>query len=47
MRKPSAELFVEFKRKFEEAARQKGEKKYVIGYFIVGHPGEGEKEMHT
>jgi len=44
MRKPSAELFVEFKRKFEEAARQKGEKKYVIGYFIVGHPGEGEKE---
>lgn len=44
MRKPSAELFVEFKRKFEEAARQKGEKKYVIGYFIVGHPGESEKE---
>ncbi|AMW32502.1 uncharacterized radical SAM protein YgiQ [Fervidobacterium changbaicum] len=44
MRKPPVGLFLEFKRRFEEAARKKGQKKYVIGYFIVAHPGEGEKE---
>ncbi|WP_448375536.1 YgiQ family radical SAM protein [Fervidobacterium sp.] len=44
MRKPSAELFLDFKKRFEGAAKKKGQKKYVIGYFIVGHPGEGLKE---
>ncbi|MGC8903335.1 MAG: YgiQ family radical SAM protein [Fervidobacterium sp.] len=44
MNKPRVELFLEFKRLFEEAARKKGKEKYVIGYFIVGHPGEGERE---
>ncbi|ABS60128.1 Radical SAM domain protein [Fervidobacterium nodosum Rt17-B1] len=44
MHKPSIELFLEFKKRFEEASRRKGQEKYVIGYFIVGHPGEGEKE---
>lgn len=47
MRKPPAELFLEFKARFEDAARRKGVRKYVVGYFIVGHPGEGEAEnMH-
>ncbi|MCD6550729.1 YgiQ family radical SAM protein [Thermotoga sp.] len=44
MRKPPVELFLEFKRRFESIARKMGKKKYVIGYFIVGHPGEGWKE---
>lgn len=44
MRKPPVELFLEFKKLFEEFARKKGQKKYVIGYFIVAHPGESEKE---
>jgi uncharacterized radical SAM protein YgiQ len=44
MRKPSAELFLEFKKRFEAAAKRKRQRKYVIGYFIVAHPGEGEKE---
>ncbi len=44
MRKPSAEMFIEFKRLFESIAKRKGQEKYVIGYFIVGHPGEGERE---
>ncbi|MCX7654248.1 MAG: YgiQ family radical SAM protein [Fervidobacterium sp.] len=44
MRKPPIEVFIEFKKIFEEEAKKKGQKKYVIGYFIVGHPGEGEQE---
>jgi uncharacterized radical SAM protein YgiQ len=44
MRKPPVELFLEFKRRFEESAREKGKKRYVIGYFIVAHPGEGKEE---
>lgn len=44
MRKPSAEMFIEFKKLFESIAKRKGQEKYVIGYFIVGHPGEGERE---
>ncbi len=44
MHKPSAELFLDFKKRFEDAARRKGQKKYVIGYFIVAHPGEGPEE---
>ncbi|PLV59076.1 YgiQ family radical SAM protein [Thermotoga sp. KOL6] len=44
MRKPPVELFLEFKRRFEHFARKQMKKKYVIGYFMVGHPGEGLKE---
>jgi uncharacterized radical SAM protein YgiQ len=44
MRKPPVDLFLEFKRRFEAFAQKMGKKKYVIGYFIVGHPGEGWKE---
>lgn len=44
MRKPPVELFLEFKRRFEESARKKGKKRYVIGYFIVAHPGESLAE---
>ncbi|ODN29850.1 YgiQ family radical SAM protein [Fervidobacterium thailandense] len=44
MRKPPVEKFLDFKRRFEEFAKRKGQRKYVIGYFIVGHPGEGEDE---
>lgn len=46
MRKPPAELFLEFKKRFEKFAREFGEEKYVIGYFVVGHPGEGWRENH-
>ena len=44
MRKPPAELFLVFKEKFEKLARLQGKERYVIGYFIVAHPGESEKE---
>ncbi len=44
MRKPPVEKFLEFKRRFEEFSKHKGRKRYVIGYFIVGHPGEGDEE---
>ncbi len=44
MRKPDFEKFLTFKKFFEESARKKGKNMYAIGYFIVGHPGEKEKE---
>lgn len=44
MRKPPVELFLEFKEKFERYAAISGKERYVIGYFIVAHPGEGKKE---
>ncbi|AEH51378.1 YgiQ family radical SAM protein [Pseudothermotoga thermarum] len=44
MRKPPVELFLKFKKIFETEARKMGEKRYVIGYFIVAHPGESLKE---
>ncbi len=44
MRKPPVELFLAFKEKFEKFARLQGKERYVIGYFIVAHPGESEKE---
>jgi len=44
MRKPPVELFLEFKKRFETLAKKMGKRKYVIGYFIVGHPGEGWRE---
>ncbi len=44
MRKPSVDLFLKFKQIFESEARRKGMKRYVIGYFIVAHPGESIRE---
>lgn len=44
MRKPKPDLFIEFKKLFEEAAKKQGQKKYVIGYFVVAHPGESNEE---
>lgn len=44
MRKPPVELFLEFKEKFEKYAKISGKERYVIGYFIVAHPGEGKGE---
>ncbi|MGB9790368.1 YgiQ family radical SAM protein [Thermotoga caldifontis] len=44
MRKPPVELFLAFKEKFETFARKQGKERYVVGYFIVAHPGESEKE---
>ncbi|MGE0033815.1 MAG: YgiQ family radical SAM protein, partial [Pseudothermotoga sp.] len=44
MRKPPAELFLDFKERFEKFARIQGKERYVIGYFVVAHPGESEKE---
>ncbi|ANQ54359.1 hypothetical protein BG95_08055 [Thermosipho sp. 1063] len=40
MRKPNINKFLEFKRKYESNSK----KKYVVAYFIVGHPGESFKE---
>ncbi|ABR31351.1 hypothetical protein SU69_07650 [Thermosipho melanesiensis] len=40
MRKPSIEKFLQFKKMYESNAK----KRYVIAYFIVGHPGESFKE---
>ncbi|HOJ88875.1 MAG TPA: YgiQ family radical SAM protein [Pseudothermotoga sp.] len=44
MRKPPVELFLEFRDRFERYARSLGKKRYVIGYFIVAHPGETMRE---
>jgi uncharacterized radical SAM protein YgiQ len=44
MRKPPVELFLAFKEKFEKFAKVQGKERYVIGYFIVAHPGESEEE---
>lgn len=44
MRKPPVELFLEFKERFEKYAKNFSKQRYVVGYFIVAHPGEGKKE---
>jgi len=44
MRKPPVELFLEFKRRFESLSKTLSKKRYVIGYFIVAHPGESMHE---
>ncbi|MBZ4649543.1 YgiQ family radical SAM protein [Thermosipho sp. (in: thermotogales)] len=43
MRKPDISLFLQFKEKYEKVAK----KRYVVAYFIVGHPGEGMKENNN
>lgn len=40
MRKPDISLFLEFKSKYEKIAKNR----YVVAYFIVGHPGETKVE---
>ncbi|MEN3008647.1 YgiQ family radical SAM protein [Pseudothermotoga sp.] len=44
MRKPPVELFLRFKDEFEKAAKLQNKERYVVGYFIVAHPGESVKE---
>ncbi|MCX7813475.1 MAG: YgiQ family radical SAM protein [Pseudothermotoga sp.] len=44
MRKPPVELFLRFKDEFEKAAKLQSKERYVVGYFIVAHPGESVKE---
>ncbi|MEJ5228581.1 MAG: YgiQ family radical SAM protein [Pseudothermotoga sp.] len=44
MRKPPIEIFLEFKRRFEGIAKSLNKRRYVIGYFIVAHPGESTQE---
>lgn len=44
MRKPPVELFLSFKDKFEKTAKLQGKERYIVGYFIVAHPGESEEE---
>lgn len=45
MRKPSFELFYEFKRIFERINRESGLKQQIIPYFISSHPGCTEEDM--
>lgn len=45
MRKPSFELFREFKRIFQNICRQNGLNQQIIPYFISSHPGCSEEEM--
>lgn len=45
MRKPSFDLFVELKRRFDEICRRRGLQQQLIPYLISGHPGSGLAEM--
>ena len=46
MRKPSFDLFHEFKQKFEQASEKAGKKKLpVVPYFISSHPGSRPEDM--
>ena len=44
MNKPSVEVYEEFVRKYSELNRKFSKKQYLVPYFIVAHPGTGEKE---
>ena len=44
MGKPGKEIYLEFKRKFEEMNRKIGKKQYIIPYFISAHPGSTLQE---
>ncbi len=44
MGKPSSSQFFEFKDKFLEECRKSDKKQFVIGYFIVAHPGETDSD---
>lgn len=45
MRKPSFNLFVEFKRIFDRINKEEGLRQQLIPYFISSHPGCREKDM--
>lgn len=45
MRKPSYNLFVKFKRLFEEISDKAGLKQQIIPYFIASHPGSDIENM--
>lgn len=45
MRKPSFQLFYEFKRIFEKINKEAGLKQQIIPYFISSHPGCTEEDM--
>lgn len=45
MRKPSFNLFYEFKRTFERINREEGLNQQIIPYFISSHPGCHEEDM--
>ena len=45
MKKPSAESFDTFARKFDEASRRAGKEQYLVPYYISSHPGSGVDEM--
>lgn len=45
MRKPSFDLFVELKKRFDEICLRHGLNQQLIPYMISGHPGSGFEEM--
>lgn len=45
MRKPSFELFYDFKRFFDNTCRQAGLRQQIIPYFISAHPGCSREDM--
>jgi uncharacterized radical SAM protein YgiQ len=45
MNKPKTAYFRSFKAQFDEITKAEGIRKYLIPYLIVGHPGEGEREL--
>lgn len=45
MRKPSFELFQQFKRIFDRICKEEGLKQQIIPYFISSHPGCREEDM--
>jgi uncharacterized radical SAM protein YgiQ len=45
MNKPNTGTFRDFKTLFERITRDEGIRKYINPYIIIGHPGEGEKEL--
>ncbi len=45
MKKPSAEAFETFGKKFERASARAGKEQYLVPYYIASHPGSGVKEM--
>ncbi len=46
MGKPDPAGVVEFAKRFNEMAREGGEKQFLTYYLIAAHPGCGEREMH-
>ncbi|HCL56971.1 MAG TPA: YgiQ family radical SAM protein [Spirochaetia bacterium] len=45
MKKPAKEVFEEFKKIFDRILKKLHLRKRLIPYIIIGHPGEGEKEV--